>query len=74
MRLARLAAGVIAVTATAFSAAPAVASAAAPPPAAVSSAARPHTQLLAPGRAEACCGMRLHAQLTGSAAYPSARG
>jgi hypothetical protein len=76
MRLARLAALVIAVSATAFSAgaAPAAASAAIQPPAAVLSAAHPHAQAPVQGRPDACCGMHLHAQLSGSAAYPSARG
>jgi hypothetical protein len=60
MRLARLAALLVAVSATLLApAAPAVASAAAHSPA---------------GPAAACCGMRLHAHLSGSAAYPSAHG
>ena len=74
MRLARFAGLVIAVAATAFCAAPAVASAAVPPTAAVSGAARAHVQVLASGQPDACCGMRLHAHLSGSSAYPSATG
>jgi hypothetical protein len=60
MRFARLAALVIAVSTTVFAPiAPAVASAAAHSPA---------------GLSAPCCGMRLHAHLSGSAAYPSAHG
>ena len=60
MRLARLAALVIAVSAAvSVPVAPAVASGAVRSPA---------------GLAASCCGMRLHAHLSGSTAYPSAHG
>jgi len=75
MRVARLAALVIAVSATMLAAAaPAVAAPAAQLPAGLSSGAPPGASGPAAGHPDQCCGMHLHARLAGSSAYPSAHG
>ena len=76
MRSARLAALVIALAGTIFSvaAAPAAAAAAVQVQAALSGPAHPAAPPAPAGQADQCCGMHLHAHLSGSSAYPGAHG
>lgn len=75
MRSARLAALVIALAGTMFSVAAAPAAAAAVHvQAALSAPAHPAAPAAPAGQAGQCCGMHLHAHLSGSSAYPGAYG
>jgi hypothetical protein len=75
MRVARLATLVFAVTATMLApAAPVAAPPAAQLTAGLSSGAHPGARVPAASQPDQCCGMHLHARLSGSSAYPGAHG